>query len=239
MLRLKIIEKLIHLNENIVFYPRLRKYYQQNLKASRPVILDVGANKGQSIDFFLKLYKDCLIYAFEPNKRLYLQLLEKYRQNGNIKLFNSGVSSETGKLVFHETVTDETSTFEELNYDSEYLKMKARVLGVQPHEIIKSSYEVEVITLYDFIRKLELKQIDVIKIDTEGHEYKCLQGLFKEKLQCEIGFVQLEHHKDDMYLNKGSDDLIPAILGKNGLALHKKIKHGFGDFDEIIYKFVS
>ena len=53
-LRTKIIQSLIHINEAIFFYPKLKKFYKDNLKNASVSILDVGANKGQSIDFFLE-----------------------------------------------------------------------------------------------------------------------------------------------------------------------------------------
>lgn len=51
--RIKIIQKLVHINEGIFFYPKLKRFYIKNLRKKNLCILDVGANKGQSIDFFL------------------------------------------------------------------------------------------------------------------------------------------------------------------------------------------
>ena len=231
MFRLKLITTLIHYNELLIFYPRLAKFYKSAINKKDPVILDVGSNKGQTIDFFLKHFSKARIYGFEPNRKL----VEKYKKYPNVSIANIGVSDQSGKLLFKETVTDETSTFEELNYDSEYLKMKARVLGVDPRNIVKKSYEVDVTTLADFIKNNKIGNIDVIKIDTEGHEYKCLVGLFKgDKLSA--SFIQLEQHNDDMYANKASEETISSFLATHNFSLFSRIKHGFGDFDEVIYK---
>jgi FkbM family methyltransferase len=235
MFRIKVITLLIHINEWLIFYPRLKRFYKSNIKRNDPVIIDVGSNKGQTIDFFLKHFGNPRIYGFEPNRELYLELCKKYAHNQNISIANCGVSNQLGTLLFKETVTNETSTFEELNYDSEYLKMKSRVLGVKPEQLVKKTYEVEVVALSDFIKKEQINSIDVVKIDTEGHEYKCLLGLFQEKV-FNIGYIQLEQHNDDMYTNKASEATMGKLLGDNKFHLYKKIKHGFGDFDEVIYK---
>jgi hypothetical protein len=50
-IRTQIVQKLVHINEAIFFYPKLKKFYKENLKNEKVSILDVGANKGQSIDF--------------------------------------------------------------------------------------------------------------------------------------------------------------------------------------------
>jgi FkbM family methyltransferase len=233
MFRVKLITTLIHINELLIFYPRLKKFYKAVIKKDDPVVIDVGSNKGQTIDFFLNNFKNARIYGFEPNGELYVKLLEKYKHNPNITITNFGISDMPGKLLFKETITNETSTFEELNYDSAYLKMKARVLGVKPQNIVKKTYEVEVTTLYDFIKKEHIRNIDVLKIDTEGHEYKCLLGFFKEK-GANVTYIQLEQHNDNMYSNNAED--IVKLLKTNSFNLCEKIKHGFGDFDEVIYK---
>ena len=75
-LRTKIIQSLIHINEAVFFYPKLKKFYKENLKNASVCILDVGANKGQSIDFFLGINPNAKITAFEPNKKLF-QFLQK------------------------------------------------------------------------------------------------------------------------------------------------------------------
>ena len=74
-IRIKLIQLLIEINEKIFFYPKLKSFYKNaSININSPVILDVGANKGQSIDFFKSIYPDCLIYAFEPNPRLFTAL---------------------------------------------------------------------------------------------------------------------------------------------------------------------
>jgi len=239
-LRTRIIQQLIAINEKILFYPKLKKFYLTHLKSETPIILDVGCNKGQSIQFFLNINDLSKIFAFEPNKKLYNQLKENYESNYNIKLFNVGVSKENTKLLFNENIMDETSTFETLNYDSGYLKKKAKVLGVSPKNLISKSYDVAVITLSSFIKEKNITKIDVVKIDVEGHEYQCLQGLFNETtIANSIKFIQLESHNDDMYLNKKEEHEINQLLTDNGFQEFEKIKHGFGDIYEIIYKNIN
>ena len=118
-------------------------------------IFDVGANKGQSIDFFCKIFQNPIIHAFEPNPVLYKKLVHKYQKSLNIFIHNLGISDINGELELNETVTDETSTFEKLNYESNYLRMKANVLGVKKEDIIKNKYFVNVIRLDDFIKKIQ------------------------------------------------------------------------------------
>jgi len=236
-IRARIIQIVIDINEKIIFYPQLRKFYLSHLKKDSISVIDVGTNKGQSIDFFRKINSRARLFGFEPNKKLFSQLKIKYGNNTSVVLFNLGVSSKKGKLVFHENILDETSTFEELNFDSEYLKRKAKILGVDGRGLIVDSYEVEVTTLQDFLSSQKGTFFDVLKIDVEGHELEALKGLFTVPGQkYPIRFIQLESHNDDMYVNNKQEEEIKTLLDKNGYAPVAKFKHGFGDFYEIIYE---
>jgi FkbM family methyltransferase len=236
-IRIKFIQFLININENIIFYPRLRTFYESRKsdQDNMTIIFDVGANKGQSIDFFSKIYENVQIYAFEPNPNLFLYLKTKYKNKNNIMIYNLGVSNISGQLELNETITDETSTFEELNYESKYLQKKANILGVSKENIICEKYFVDVIRLNDFIEREKITKIDILKIDTEGHELKCLQGLFINNT-IPIDYIQLESHNDDMYLMDETKGQIPFLLKSNGFKKSTVIKHGFGDFNECIYE---
>ena len=44
------------------------------LKIDAPCILDVGANKGQSVEHFRQEFPDSEIHSFEPNPQIFLEL---------------------------------------------------------------------------------------------------------------------------------------------------------------------
>lgn len=234
--RIVIIERILESYEYFLFTRHLEKFYKNTFNKNLRCAIDVGANKGQSIDNFLKLNKNCNIYSFEPNSYLFKKLERKYISKKNVKIFQCGISDFTGQKLFNENVFDPTSTFEELNIESRYLRTKAKILGVKPECIIKNKYFVNVTTLAGFISENIFEPIDIVKIDTEGHEYQCISGLFDGQINTNIKFIQLEIHNDDMYIHKKSVTDVYNILEKNGFILYKRIKHGFGDFDELIFK---
>lgn len=229
-----LVSTLVELNESIVFNSRLIKWYRQN-NIHPKVVIDVGSNRGQSIKIFKKLNKKCIIHCFEPNASLCDKLRTRYSHEASVKVHNMGVSSFTGKTRFNETVINQTSTIEDLNYDSKYLKMKSLILGIKPTSMIKKSYEIKVTTLRDFITSSKLQKIDLIKIDTEGHEFECLKGLF-DSGDLQVDYIQVETHDDDMYKDKYKPDDLEALMHDNSFTLVKKIPHGFGEFNDYIYK---
>lgn len=235
-LRFWLITQIIELNEKFIFNRKLLKFYQKKLSGKIHTVIDVGANTGQSIDLFLKLNPDCKIFAIEPNQKLFEGLRRKYSNNHNVQLFQMGISDVVGEKVFHENVLHNASTFEEFDPDSKYLQKKSNILGVRPDEIFKESYPVKVTTLSRFIEKHCKEPIEVLKIDTEGHEYACLTGLFNENQKPPIGYIQVEMHYNDMYINKNSITKLAKILKDHGFETETKISHGFGNFDDVIFK---
>ena len=63
--------------------------------------------------------------------------MKKYDSFSNITISNKGISSFSGKKKFYENRLNTTSSFEKLNYDSDYLKFKSKILGIGKNEIIK------------------------------------------------------------------------------------------------------
>jgi len=235
-LRISLIRQIIEWNEKWVFSRRLMKFYAKEMPQKVQRVIDVGANLGQTIDEYLKVNHSCEIIAFEPNPSLFTNLKKRYQKNTNVILEPLGISDEIGTKTFYENIFHSTSSFEPLDQDSEYLQRKAKVLGVSPDQIIKASYPVEITTLSHYINHSVSGPIDVLKIDTEGHELACLHGLFSEPLRHSIEFIQLEVHNDDMYLNSHSFEEITQILEQNGYSLAGKIKHGFGDFYDAVFR---
>lgn len=236
-LRIRIIQMFLDLLEALFFYNKLKNFYISILGGKKNItVLDVGSNKGQSIEFFKGVDKNARIYGFEPNSELFNKLMKKYEKDSNVSVANAGVSSKEGTLTLHENVMNETSTFEKLNHDSDYLKRKAKVLGVPVEKLTKKSYDVEVMTLSSFIKSKEDIFIDIIKIDVEGHEYDCIKGLFSDPdFKVPVRIIQLEKHMSDMVLNSKSDK-IDGLMQANGFKEVHRIKHSFGGFFELFYE---
>jgi FkbM family methyltransferase len=230
-IRVLIIQKLIHLIELVFFYPKVKRFFLKEFDTDIINIVDVGSNKGQTIDFFLSLRKKTKIIAFEPNPNLVKGLERKYKNKQGIIINAHGVSNVKGRLLFHENILDETSTFETVNHQSSYLISKNKILGVK--DSIVKSYEISVICLADVLKDL---YYDVLKIDVEGHELQVLQGLFKHPFKSYITYIQIESHEDDMYLSANNKNKIKDIFRLNGFEKIIEFNHPFGNFTDIIYK---
>lgn len=232
-IRIFIIRKLLGLIENIFYEKKLIKFYKKIFFQNRlNYVIDVGVNRGQSINLFQKINKNVEINGFEPNPSLFDKLILKYSNNPKITIYNLGCSENNGKKLFYENILDESSGFEEINYKSEWVKKKSKILGIKSKNLIDKKYYVNVIALSEFLKPKQT--IDLIKIDVEGHEYMVLKGLFKKYI--DVKFIQFEVHNDNMYKNSIDYIKIVDLLNDNRFFELKTIKHSFGNINDVIFQ---
>ncbi|WP_064488964.1 FkbM family methyltransferase [Vibrio coralliilyticus] len=102
----------IYLVSKLIEYLTFSRQIEKKLKNfDLDLVIDVGANLGQTINIIKRVNPKCKVIAFEPNKELYQVLVKKFSNNLVVKIENLGVSSESGQLAFHENIFHATSTF--------------------------------------------------------------------------------------------------------------------------------
>jgi len=125
-------------------------------------VFDVGSNNGQWARMALKINSELNIHCFEPSKKTF-QLLSENKFNKNIKLNNLALGSEIGLSKLN--VIEEGSGGNSLY----------RRQGIGWNSDTKTE-SIELNTLDNYCSTNGIEEIDFLKIDTEGHEYKVLQG---------------------------------------------------------------
>ena len=120
-----------------------------NLASPRKVVLDVGGNKVQSMPYLLRLNKHTKIISFESigslnifwaNTILFLILL--YPTNGLLVFQGKKVLWKSFRFIIY---------FWKLNYNSDYLKLKIKILGNDKNRLTKEKYSEKVIPLSSYI----------------------------------------------------------------------------------------
>jgi FkbM family methyltransferase len=127
-------------------------------------VFDVGGNHGEWSSFALRAEPTIQIKAFEPVPFVFNSLEKLLGNHSHVQLFKHALSDQMGKSIFHYyPEADGLSGF----YYREVLR------GDHPDPLI---IEVEQTTLDAFCESNKIEKIDFIKIDTEGAEWKILQG---------------------------------------------------------------
>ena len=194
---------------------------------------DIGAHKGESIDFFSKNLEIKKIYSFEASLKNFKVLKKKYKSNKFIFLENIALSSRNSTKIFNQCNESSSSTFSKINTKSKYFRKKMKYLNVKKINNFFKTITIKTDTLDNYIKKKKILQIDLIKIDTEGHEFNILRGL-KKNLK-NVQTLVFEHHYDNMLKKNYTFSDIDSFLKKNSFRKVYKLKMPFRKSFEYIY----
>lgn len=134
------------------------------LPADSPVtILDIGANQGQSAEFYHAAFPHARILSSEPDPEAFQALAEVVARIPKAQAFQLAFGESRGTASFNRFQSSQTNSF--LTFDVRYRLEEA-----------SSPIAVTVETLDSFCGQLGIRQIDLLKIDTQGYDLKVLRG---------------------------------------------------------------
>jgi FkbM family methyltransferase len=179
------------------------------IAASSPVIFDIGANVGQSIDFFRRIFPGARLFSFEPGAAAFTALREKYENDAEIQLFSIALGSKEEDRSFHEYGSLLNSI----------LPMDADPANRFANYDRKDISSVRVMTLENLWRELKSPGIHLLKIDTQGFDLEVLHGGAAVFDAGAIDNVLIEMNFVPMYIGQPRPDEIMAFLAERELRL--------------------
>jgi len=224
----------------LIFFDLFDKYYHQKkinyfLKKNKIKInffLDIGAYRGTYTDLILKNNANCKVFAFEPQTEVFKELKNQYKNQKNVKTFNYAISNKNGFRKLYVNKHGITSTLLKFNLKNQYLNYKAKLFSSSLKEMTKKTEIVKTRTLKRIINEKKIKKIDLVKIDTEGHELEVLIGL-REKIN-KVKCILVEFHQDTIYLSY-KPKKIHNYLIKNNFVLKKAYSFPFTTWEDRFY----
>jgi len=137
------------------------------------VVVDVGANRGQSIDAVRRIRPDVRIEAFEANPSLSRQLERRYADCPEIRVHHCGLGDLAGNFTLHVPVYrrhafDGLAALDAADAADEFHEW---VYGFSEGHLSLQQVECRLGVLDD----MDLKPV-FVKIDVEGHELAVLRG---------------------------------------------------------------
>jgi FkbM family methyltransferase len=141
---------------------------------------DVGANVGQTSIDVLTTFPEATIFAFEPHEAT-LAAFSRNVRDSRVHAFNLALSDRVGEATFFDYGALATSN--SLVGDAQYA---ARA----KHQATLRTVNCD--TLDGICDRLNIDHIDVLKVDTEGHDLAVLQGAERMLSQHRIRFIYVE-----------------------------------------------
>ena len=183
------------------------------------------------------LLQNATALAYFQKRGLTQQLLHNLKYRGRKEIssfFGKWLGAELSESYINQTLESSSSTINELNINSKYLKKKLKILNIKNKNSFHYKIPINIITLDYFIEKKKITNIDLLKIDTEGYEFNVLKGLSKHNQK--IKLVYFEHHYDDMIVKDYTFGDIHQLLKSFGFVMIKKTKMLFRKSFEYVYE---
>jgi len=180
------------------------------------VILEVGANVGQTTEEFLRQMPNSTIYCFEPEPRA----IRKFRSRisvPNVTLYETAVGDKNGVVTFNQSTGEGAAQ----DWDqSGSIRKPKRHLEVWPTVKFETQIEVPIIRLDDWARDSNIDKIDLIWADVQGAESDLVAG--GRSVIRNTRWLFTEYGPVEWYEGQASLDDLCAALFDLGLVLYRK-----------------
>ena len=166
-------------------------FIEKILSKSNPKLcIDIGANRG---DYTIDILKNtnATVISFEPLSKCF-EVLKNRTKNFSKRsiIVKKGVGIENSrKNIYFDEVNTTHASFLESIKKIPYIKNESQEL-------------VEITTLDKYFENQPYKEIDFIKIDTEGYEYEVLAGSENTIKNLKPKFIQIEFNLHQLYQQK-------------------------------------
>lgn len=187
--------------------------------SQRPLVfLDVGANLGEWTETALAaaraVGRTLQVHVFEPTPAAADCLARSLAGHDCTTVHRLALSDRSGTAQF--SVFGETAGTNSLETDPD----------ADPMQVI----EVKIATGADFAASAGLAAIDLVKVDTEGHDYRVLAGFEPLLAQGVIGAVQFEYNSRWLTAHRGLRDVVD-LAGRTGYRLGRVMPDRIELFD--------
>lgn len=193
-----------------VLLPKLRPYGYyavrsifEDLKTlvvkENPIIVDVGANIGETTDKFLSQYGSPTIYSYEANPNLKKLLESKFGKNKNVHIILKALGNKESNMVFNVAKNNPSSSF----------LPRAELNKIYHGGATATEKEIS-IPMTKLANEFPEQEIDILKLDVEGYELEILKGA--ETILPRIKIIMSEvwfakYYEDGAYFSEVEDYL--------------------------------
>lgn len=176
------------------------------------VVFDVGACYGKWTNEALSINSGLQVHCFEPGQATFREMSKNI---GNRAVINNiGLSDQPGTATFYPFTNIKQAS-------SLYLR------DGSPAELGEQSTEevVELSTVDRYSAVNNIKRIDLMKIDVEGHEYAVLKGASRMMSERRIPRIQFEYGSANIHSRVFFKDLFNLLNG-HGYRIYKLYRSG-------------
>ncbi len=174
-----------------------------------PLIFDVGASTGHSVERFLAAFERPTIHSFEPQAAAFSELHARFGARPDVHINNMALADRPGIAELHRASYHETASLLAFASDSWWAKSQ----NVNAEGVMTVALD----TIDRYCAARDITAIDLLKLDIQGAEPECLRGA--QTMLAATRVIQVEIILHGMYERHGSFAAIETLLAPHGFRL--------------------
>ena len=204
-------------------------YHFRNLiDNSQPLIFDVGAYVGDTIEQFKLSFPESYIHAFEPFDESFSFLKNRFQKTDKIFLNNKalGDCSLLNKKMYITQNKGSSSLLQPAKGANEFWEGNPL--------LTQEEVKVEITTIDSYCQQNNIESIDILKIDVQGNELKVLKGAKRMLKETRVKVIFTEISIAPNYEAQSEIDEVIKFLRENEYKIFNffKMKHKEGKLIE-------
>ena len=151
----------------------------QNLRLDYPeltsgsIVFDLGGYLGDFTAAIIERY-NCKAYIFEPHPEYFSKCIERFSSYENVMVLNYGLADKNGEFFLSNSL--DGSSF------------------INPNHSQKDGIKCVIRDLSSVLNELDIKSIDLMKINIEGGEFPLMEHIISCDKQAIVGQYQIQFH---------------------------------------------
>lgn len=198
------------------------KFIEKHFKNEDNLIfIDCGANCGDYSQLIVEtISNNKIIYALEPVFATYNIICNRFKDNKNVIPIQIGLGNQSeNRIIYLNKINNKHSSLYKRNMDHWNKDLSLNI-----------EEKIDIRKLDEFCNEKKIKKIDLLKIDTEGHEYHILSGAKNLIEKSFIHFIQFEFGVCNIDSKVFFKDFFHLL--NNTYNIYRIIEHGFHRIDK-------
>ena len=213
---------------------------QQLITTEMPVIFDIGAHHGESVEYLKELFPKSTIHSFEPDPESF-DILSSKAIDG-VHYYNQALSDSVGTATFFRNKISHTNSLFKVNLSStDSIGITNAIVNDDDQYLsgFNSEFQVATTTLDTFIKAHSKGMVDLLKIDVQGAECCVLSGGEKSLKKTKVIILEISFF--DYYEHQTSFLDVELLLSPLGFKLYSISEisnnpmNGRTDWAEVVY----
>lgn len=147
----------------------IQKRLLEGLGITTPIIFDVGANQGQSVRNYRRVFPDATFHCFEPFPASVAVLQKCLGNDPRVVINPLAVADQSGKREFYVN--------EAMHFTNSFFPRPIQARRYFPKQaMMESRISVNCTTIDAYLREKKPLKIDILKMDIQGGEVMALRG---------------------------------------------------------------